>query len=420
MGGNAGTGRDKPLPCLDEEGGANVQPTRTLREFFKKGDVLLLVLCIIASLMGLALIYSATRYDRDLADSAKKQALFLCLGVVAYVWVTFIDIEYLMEKWWWVFLLLGLGVIALIKPFGRMAGGNKSWVFLPVIGNYFGFQPGEIAKLSYIVVLAWMINKERPRGLGRFPALVKYLILTGVFSGSLAVLSGDWGMVIVYLFIFVSMAWVAGVSKWWFIGVGAPLVGGVVFLWHFILPRMDRLWNDYRIMRFRVVVEHWKGNNLDPADAGWQQNQTLAAIGSGQLTGMGWLKGVKTQSLREGVLPARHTDNIFAVCGEEFGLVGCCVVLLVLLAIILRCVWVSRRAKSHMSAYIAMGIAGMLMIQTIINVSMNLYLGPVIGLTLPFFSYGGSSTLTLFIAMGLVSGIKMRPLPSWLKDRSQL
>lgn len=395
-----------------------MQPTRTLKEFFKKGDVLLLALCIVASLMGLVLIYSATRYNFNLQTSFEKQAIFLCMGVVAYVWVTFIDIEYLMEKWWWVFLLLGLFVIALIRVWGRDDGtGNKSWVFLP--GMPFGFQPGEIAKLSFIVVLAWMINRERPRGLGRFPALLKYVVLTGVFSGSLAVLSGDWGMVIVYLFIFTIMAWVAGVSKWWFIGVGAPMIGGVAFLWHFILPRTD-YWTDYRIMRFRVVVEHLKGNNLEPRKAGWQQSQSLAAIGSGRLTGMGWLKGVKTQSSKEGVLPARHTDNIFAVCGEEFGLIGCCVVLLVLLAIILRCVWVSRRAKSHMSAYIAMGIAGMLMIQTIINVAMTLYIGPVIGLTLPFISYGGSSTLTLYIAMGLVSGIKMRPLPSWLKDRSQL
>jgi rod shape determining protein RodA len=111
---------------------------------------------------------------------------------------------------------------------------------------------------------------------------------------------------------------------------------------------------------------------------------------------------------------------IFSVCGEEFGMIGCCLVLLLLLAIILRCVWVSRRAKSHMSAYIAMGFAGMLMVQTIINVGMCLYVVPVIGLTLPFISYGGSSTLTLFIAMGIVSSIKMRPLPSWLKDRSDL
>ena len=391
---------------------------RTLKEFFKKGDVVLLGLCILASLMGLVLIYSATRYMDSLHDFPQKQAIFICMGVVAYIWVTFIDIEYLMEKWWWVFLLLGLFVIALIIPFGRDVGtGNRSWVYIPHVP--FSFQPGEIAKLAYIVVLAWMINKARPRGLGRFSALVKYVVLTGVFAGSLAVLSGDWGMVIVYLFIFVVMAWVAGVSKWWFIGVGGPLVGVVVFLWHFILPR-TKYWNDYRVMRFRIVVEHWKGNNLDPRGAGWQQNQSLAAIGSGQLTGMGYLKGTCTHSSSRETLPARHTDNIFAVCGEEFGMIGCCAVLLVLLLIILRCVWVSRRAKSHMSAYIAMGIAGMLMIQTMINVAMTLYIGPVIGLTLPFISYGGSSTLTLFIAMGLVSGIKMRPLPSWLKDRSQL
>ena len=395
-----------------------MQPVRTLKEFFKKGDMVLLGLCILASLMGLVLIYSATRYMDSLHDFPQKQAMFICMGVVAYVWVTFIDIEYLMEKWWWVFLLLGLFVIALIKPFGREAGGNRSWVYLPIPG-FPGFRRGEIAKLSFIVVLAWMINKERPRGLGRFPALMKYVVLTGVFAGPLAVLSSDWGMVIVYLFIFVVMAWVAGVSKWWFIGVGTPLAGAVVFLWHFILPR-TKYWDDYRIMRFRVVVEHLKGNNLDPLGQGWQQEHSLLAIGSGQLTGTGYLKGTQTQSLRTDTLPARHTDNIFAVCGEEFGMIGCCAVLLVLLLIILRCVWVSRRAKSHMSAYIAMGIAGMLMIQTIINVAMTLYIGPVIGLTLPFISYGGSSTLTLFIAMGIVSGIKMRPLPSWLKDRSQL
>ncbi|MDE7172083.1 MAG: FtsW/RodA/SpoVE family cell cycle protein [Oscillospiraceae bacterium] len=405
---------------MGKEGHA-LQPTRTLKEFFKKGDVVLLLLCILASLMGLVLIYSATQYYEILRSCAAKQAAFLCLGVIAYVWVTFIDIEFLMEKWWWVFLLLGLGVILTIVPWGEGGdSGNKSWVYLPVIGKYFGFQPGEIAKLAYIVVLAWLINKERPQGPGRFSAIVKYVILTGVFAGMLAVLSGDWGMVLVYLFIFAAMAWVAGVSKWWFIGLGVPMAGAVVFLWHFILPRIEKLWNHYTMKRFRVVVEHLKGNNFEPRGAGWQQSRSLLAIGSGRLTGMGFMNGTQTHSPLRESLPARHTDNIFAVCGEEFGMIGCCVVLLVLLAIILRCIWVSRRARSYMSAYIAMGIAAMLMAQTVINVAMCLYVGPVIGVTLPFFSYGGSSTLTLFIAMGLVSGIKMRPLPSWLKDRSQL
>jgi len=391
-----------------------VNPIRTLREFFRKGDVLLLALCLLASGVGLLLIYSATQYDPGLQSSFVKQALFVCLGVVAYIIVTFIDIEFLMEKWWWVFLLLGVAVILLIKPFGVDGDtGNRSWVYLP--GVPVGFQPGEIAKLAFVVVLAWLLNRERQKGVGRLTALIKYLALTGLFAGLLAVLSGDFGMVLVYLFLFVIMAWVGGVSKWWFICVGGGGIAAVVALWKFVLPH-TKFWTDYRIMRFRVVFDH----ALDPTGVGWHQTRSLIAIGSGQLTGMGYLNGSQTQSPLSSNLPARHTDFIFSVCGEEFGLIGCVLLLLLLLAIILRCVWVSRKAKSHMSSYIAIGFAGMLMVQTLLNIGMCLYVTPVIGLTLPFISYGGSSTLTLFVAMGVVSGIKMRPLPSWLKDRSNL
>ena len=108
------------------------------------------------------------------------------------------------------------------------------------------------------------------------------------------------------------------------------------------------------------------------------------------------------------------------MCGEEFGLVGCCLLLLLLAALILRCVWVARRARSHQSALIAMGFAGMLLIQVGVNVGMCLYVFPVVGLTLPFISYGGTSIVTMFAAMGIVSSIKMRSLPSWLRDRSQI
>lgn len=391
-----------------------MNPINAVKNFFRKGDVVLLFLCLLASGVGLMLIYSATRYDGALDNYWLKQAVFICMGVVLYFIITFIDIEFLMEKWWWVFLLLGIAVILLIKPFGVEDNtGNRSWVFLP--GIPFGFQPGEIAKLAFVVVLAWLINRERVKGAGRFTAILKYLLLTGLFAGLLAVLSGDFGMVLVYLFLFVVMAWVGGVSKWWFIGVGGGVAAAVVALWNFVLPG-TALWNDYRIMRFRVVLDH----SLDPSGFGWHQTRSLIAIGSGQLTGMGYLNGKQTQAAASSSLPARHTDFIFSVCGEEFGLIGCILLLILLLAIILRCFWVSRQAKSHLSSFIAMGFAGMLMVQTVLNIGMCLYVTPVIGLTLPFISYGGSSTLTLFIAMGIVSGIKMRPLPSWLKDRSRL
>lgn len=390
-----------------------MNPIHGLREFFRKGDVVLLSLCLMASAAGLLLIYSATNY-LNTSSYVIKQAAFICAGVVIYIIATFIDIEFLMEKWWWVFLLLGIGVILLIAtPLGKEVNGNKSWIYLPHVP--IGIQPGEIAKLSFIVVFAWLMNRERQHGVGRLTAIFKYLLLTGIFAGLLAYLSGDFGMLLVYLFLFVIMAWVGGVSKWWFIGVGGGLIAGVVALWKFVLPHTS-LWSDYRILRFRVVFDH----GLDPLGAGWQQTRSLIAIGSGQLTGMGYLKGKQTQSYVSTNLPERHTDFIFSACGEEFGLIGCTLLLILLLAIILRCVWVSRRAKSHMSSYIAIGFAGMLMVQTLLNIGMCLFVTPVIGLTLPFISYGGSSTLTLFIAMGIVSGIKMRPLPSWLKDRSKL
>ena len=391
-----------------------VQPIDWLREFYNKGDVFLLLLCIIASLMGLMLIYSATRYKPELHKSFLKQAVFVMAGIVLFIWISFIDIEFLMEKWWWMFFLLGIGVILLLKPFGVADDtGNRSWVYFPHF-TFFGFQPGEIAKLSYIVVMAWLMNRERPKGIGRFTALIKYAILTVLYAGLLIYLSKDFGMLLVYMALFLIMMWMGGVSRWWFVfGFGA-VGGGAYYVWTQILPTTE-YWEDYRILRFRVIFDH----DLDPLGKGWQQGQSLKAITSGGLTGKGFLQGPISQA-SDGFLPARHTDEIFAVCGEEFGLLGCCAVLLILFAIILRCAWVSRQAKSYLSAYITMGIAGMLMVQTVINVGMCLYVLPVVGLTLPFFSYGGSSILTLYIAMGIVSGVKMRPMPSWLKDRRQI
>ena len=180
----------------------------------------------------------------------------------------------------------------------------------------------------------------------------------------------------------------------------------------------------YFARRITVVIDHLTGNAATLANQtrgdGWQQSRSILALGSGGLTGQGYLKGIQTHSGYESSLIARSTDNIFAVCGEAFCLVGCLLLIALLAAIILRCVWVARRAPSSMSALVAMGYAGMLLFQCVMNIGMCLYCLPIVGLTLPFISYGGTSILTMYAAMGLVSSIKMRSLPSWLKDRSQL
>jgi len=274
-----------------------------------------------------------------------------------------------------------------------------------------------VAKLTFILLFAWQCIKCKSHDISSIPSVMQLTAHTGLMCGLIAYISHDFGMVLTYLLIFVIMAWSAGVKKRWFILAIVVSIVGVVVIW----PHVKDL---YFAERFTVVIDHLTGNQetlyAQTQGRGWQQSRSILAIGSGGLTGQGFLQGIQTQSSSKEALPARYTDEIFAVCGEEFGLVGCCVLLALLAAIILRCIWIAHQARSPQSALIAIGYAGMLLIQVGVNVGMCLYVFPVVGLTLPFISYGGSSILTMFAAMGIVSGIKMRSLPSWLRDRSQL
>ena len=217
--------------------------------------------------------------------------------------------------------------------------------------------------------------------------------------------SSDMGSALVFLFIFVSMCFVAGVALRWF-ALGA--VGGGLLFW--ALWDLNKIPN-YMKMRFRILFDH----SLDPQDTGWQQTRSLMALGSGKLTGQGLFHGTQTQSEYSSALPNRHTDFIFTVIGEELGLLGCLLTLALLTAIILRCVWVARHAKTRLEGYVCIGVASMVIFQVVVNVGMCLFVMPVIGLTLPFISYGGSSLVMLFMAMGMVSGVQGRSKPDWLR-----
>ena len=163
--------------------------------------------------------------------------------------------------------------------------------------------------------------------------------------------------------------------------------------------------------RIEVILDH----SLYPMIEGWHQGRSIIAFGSGGWFGQGLFHGTQTQS-DSNSLPARHTDFIFSVAGEELGYIGCIAIIVLLVAIILRCLVVARQAKTPMGALICVGFAAMLGFQMLENIGMCIFVMPVIGLTLPFFSYGGSSLLTVFAAMGIVSGVKMRSLPEWLRD----
>ena len=385
-----------------------------IQEFLKKGDVILLALCLLASSYGVALIFSATRYN-DNNRPVAIQILAILLGVVVYVLCTFVDFQLFAEKNWK--LLLGGSVVfilLLLTPLGNdHNSGNLNWLDIPHFPVE--IQPNEIDKIPFILLLALLIHKIQADGrdIGSVLSVFQIGAYAAFMLGLIALVCGDMGMCVVYTFIFAVMAWSAGVKLRWFVLVGGALVIGFVVLWFFVLPHTEAWDKLYLIKRFRVLFDH----SYDPQGIGHQQTRSILAIGSGQIFGKGYLQGSMTQSEYSSTLPARHTDFIFAVCGEELGMVGCLVLLLLLSLIILRCIWVARNAASPFHAYVAMGMAGMLLIQVAANVGMCLFVFPVMGLTLPFFSYGGSSIITLYAAMGIVSSVKARALPSWLRDR---
>lgn len=387
-----------------------------LREFLKKGDLLLLLLCLTASGYGLALIYSATRWN-DNNRAILIQAIAILIGVGIYIVLTFVDFQLFTEKKWkLLFLFDVVFLLLLLTPLGTdRDSGNLNWLQFP--GFPIDIQPNEIIKLPFILLLALQITKLQDRGLNisSLPALLQIGAHAAFMLALIAVICRDMGMCVVYLLVFAFMAWAAGVGLRWFVGVGGLACITAVILWIFILPDTS-LWSSFRIMRFRVVFDH----SLDPQGVGFQQTRSILAIGSGQLTGQGYLQGTLTQTPFRSTIPARSTDFIFAVCGEELGLVGCLLLLALLSLIVIRCIWVGRHASSPFSAYVCMGMAGMLMSQITLNVGMCLYVLPVMGLTLPFISYGGSSIITLFAAMGIVSSVRARTLPSWLRDRSRV
>ena len=381
---------------------------RKILDFFtgwiQQVDLVLLALCTGTTLFGCLMIASATRYTGSYKNVIVQIAA-LGLGIVAYILMSMLDLNEIGKHWKW---LLGgsLVLILLLKtPLGMDGGtGNRAWLGLknfPV-----NLQPVEIVKITFIIVLARQLQYlQEQRDLKSIPSvgmLAGHLVLV---VGLYAAISGDMGSALVLIFIFACMCFVAGVAKRWF--VLGLLGGGFAF---YVLWETDKI-NPYMKDRFLTLFDH----NMDPLGIGWQQTRSLLALGGGKLTGQGLFNGTQTQSASAWSLPARHTDFIFSVIGEELGLLGCLLTILLLAAIIFHCVLIARHAQTKTDMYICIGVAAMLIFQTISNIGMCLFVMPVIGLTLPFISYGGSSIVTLFAAMGMVSGIQKRTRPEWLR-----
>lgn len=380
-----------------------------VQDILRRADMKLLGLCMVCSAFGLVLIASATAYlDYEASGTQMRRVLIqsagIMLGIGAYFVFSNIDVEHLAEKWW-LFLIFNVGFIALLRtPLGRESGGNISWLY---VGLPAMIQPAEIVRLTFTVLLAkqiaWFRDNRNMKGLGSliFPAVHAGFMFVWIY-----LISKDAGSGMMYLVIYLGMALAAGLAWYWFV-LGFGAIGAGVGLLA-VFEKLPQYWVD----RFHVVFDHAyisAGN-----DVGYQQRRGMLALGSGGLFGQGLFQGIQTQGYK-GSLPARQTDFIFCVCGEELGLIGCVAIIVLEFLVVYRCFKTARLAKSSMDALICVGFGTMLIFQAVENIGMCLFVMPVIGLTLPFFSYGGSSIVALFAAMGMVSGVRSRTLPDWLR-----
>ena len=370
-----------------------------LRKFFSGADIPLLLLCMLCSGLSLLMLSSVTT---DLPGGPDRYILIQAgaagVGILLFLIFTVIDVNWLARRWPFL-LAFGIGFNLLLLLFGEGGDtGNISWLYLPGIAT--GIQPAEITKITFILVLAAQMYFLRERISG----LVS-VALMGTHLGMMVVIirftSRDDGMILVYCFIFLFMCVASGLKFRWFAAAAVVLGVSVPLVWNNLLTPNQR-------MRFLVVLNP----GYDLSGIGWHADKSKTALGAGQLFGQGLHQGQQAQL---GNFPAKHTDFMFSMIGEEFGFLGCITVMLLLFVIILRCLYIATRAKSGLGSLVCVGVAGMVIFQTFENIGMCLGVMPVVGLTLPFFSYGGSSTLSLYAAMGLISSVRFHPMPDWQK-----
>ena len=364
-------------------------------EFYRKGDKVLLLLCLITSGFGLLVMASATtaaKFGGNTRHIVIQLAATL-MGVVVYAVVSHLDAEEMAERRWGLFLFNAFMLLLLI-PFGTDNGsGNRSWLDIPLVPV--NIQAAEVCKLTYIVIIASVMNSHQNRisslySVGHIGFHLAFLM------GLNLVLSDDMGVSLIFAFITVGMAFAGGVSLLWFAGGLGVIAVAAPVLWTFLEPHQKN--------RILVLIDP----TVDPMGLKerYHTNLSLKSLTGGGMSGQGLFNGNRTQ---DGLLYAQHTDYIFSSIGEELGFIGCVVVMVLELAIVARCIYVGMRTPDYMRRLICFGAASSMIFQVFINVGMCIGVMPVIGLTLPLISYGGSSVVSIYAMLGLVSGSHARP-----------
>jgi rod shape determining protein RodA len=362
----------------------------------RSSKVIIFTIAVLIALIGISSIYSST-YQKEgqlWQGTYKKQALWVILGVIVFLFIS--KMNYL---WLWDFTypLYSLVLLFLLLVFilGAVRLGAQRWLRFA----WFNFQPSEFAKLTIVIFLARYFSKKSVNDTayaseqsGLLRGLIYPFLFVAIPMG-LVMEQPDLGSACMILFLFTVMLYLTGTNIRYVL----------VFLLTIILP-LPFFWNilrDYQKERLLVFLNP----NMDPLGAGYTIIQSKIAIGSGAIFGKGWLAGTQSQ-LR--FLPESHTDFIFATFTEQWGLLGSLLLIFLYFCLIQQGFQIARRSTEHFGRLLALGVTCMLAIQVVINIAMNLGLAPIVGIPLPLMSYGGSSMITTFIALGILVNIDSR------------
>ena len=355
------------------------------RKHLKNIDWILIGLLLINTLIGVAFIYSSSAHLPG--NYYLRQLFWLIVSALVLVIVLAIDYRYLIDFSLYAYMLLVV-ILGLNLVFGRLIAGTKSWIRLP----FFQIQPSEFMKIVVILFLVMMFSKYQGKELRLDKGFFAVFIV--MIPVGLVAMQPDLGTALTYLPILLAVFVFAGINRKAMVIFLILIIAGGIVTWNFGLK-------DYQKKRLTTVIFPEK----DLLGSGYQINQSKIAIGSGGLFGKGFKKGTQSQ-LR--FLPARHTDFIFSVIGEETGFLGIFVSLAVYFLFLTRMFLSVDKTRDRAGAYLIFMVAVMLSAQFFINVAMTIGLFPVAGIPLPLLSYGGSSLLANFIAVAMVLNVKMR------------
>lgn len=360
-----------------------------IKNYFFRTDKIILLICILLS--GASLLYLSAMVDADLTYASRvyTQGIASFVGFVFAIIISLIDYHLLVKLWK---LILPATALLVILTFfiGDTRGNNTAWLLVSLGGFQFSIQPSEFLKIAFILTFSLHLSKVSDEINRPFQ-----LLLLGLHAMAyllLIIIQGDDGTALVFVGIFLILIFLAGIH-WGYLLAAIPIVPLAAFaLWEL---RMS----DYQ--KNRILVLFWP-DKVDPQvlnDISYQQSWGLRALGVGGIQGTGLFNGSHIY------VPEMYNDFIFAFIGESTGLIGCLLILFLLLFLFFKILHNSTKTVDSLGRFICIGVFAMLFVQTIINLGMVLNVLPVIGVTLPFLSAGGTSVFANYIAIGLVLSV---------------